>query len=38
MDYPFRGEVSISPAAFEIVYRDLMQPGGAGGLGAQEMP
>jgi hypothetical protein len=26
MDYPFRGEVSVSPEAFEIVQRSLMTP------------
>jgi hypothetical protein len=27
MDHPFRGEVSVSPEAFEIVQRSLMAPG-----------
>jgi hypothetical protein len=27
MDYPFRGEVSVTPEPFELVYRSLMLPG-----------
>ena len=27
MDNPFRGEISVGPEAFELVYKQLMQPG-----------
>jgi hypothetical protein len=27
MDNPFRGDISVSPEAFELVYKQLMQPG-----------
>jgi hypothetical protein len=27
MDNPFRGEISVSPEAFELVYERLMKPG-----------
>lgn len=26
MDYPFRGEVSIGPEAFQLIYTSLMSP------------
>ena len=26
MDYPFRGEISVGPEAFELVYEQLMKP------------
>jgi hypothetical protein len=26
MDYPFRGEISVGPEAFELVYEQLMNP------------
>jgi Protein of unknown function (DUF4239) len=27
MDHPFRGEISVGPEAFEMVYEQLMKPG-----------
>ena len=27
MDNPFRGQISVSPEAFEMVYEQLMKPG-----------
>jgi hypothetical protein len=27
MDHPFRGELSVGPEAFELVYDQLMKPG-----------
>jgi hypothetical protein len=27
MDNPFRGDISVGPEAFELVYKQLMQPG-----------
>jgi hypothetical protein len=26
MDNPFRGEISVGPEAFELVYEELMKP------------
>jgi len=31
MDHPFRGEVSVSPDAFQSIYNSLMRPKESGG-------
>jgi hypothetical protein len=38
MDHPFRGELSVGPEAFELVYDQLMKPGADADARTQGLP